>query len=263
MEGHAMTGKRYQVMPPLAEPEYDALKASIAAGYDPARPVVVDENGAILDGHHRQQACAELGITPPTITLPGLTEDQKHDYAMRANLAQRHLTQLQKRELIRAELGRDPSRSDREIGRLVGADHKTVASVRRGGEIPHARRDEEGHEQLARNAAEMLELHDEIEADRALARECAEHWRETWTRIMESLRLCAEAWNPVIAEHTGYATCWDWLQKGDVAEDWRFVAENVSELQNLSPWMAEWMGVDSAPITPAIAEAELMLRGAA
>jgi hypothetical protein len=26
----------YQVMPPLAEPEYDALKASIAAGYDPA-----------------------------------------------------------------------------------------------------------------------------------------------------------------------------------------------------------------------------------
>jgi site-specific DNA-methyltransferase (adenine-specific) len=131
-----MTATPYQVMPPLADAEYDALKASIAAGYDPARPIVVDENGAILDGHHRQQACAELGITPPTITLPGLTEDQKHDYAMRANLAQRHLNQEQKRELIRAELNRNPDRSDREIGRLCGVDHKTVGAVRRG-EIPH------------------------------------------------------------------------------------------------------------------------------
>jgi hypothetical protein len=26
----------YQVMPPLADAEYEALKASIAAGYDPA-----------------------------------------------------------------------------------------------------------------------------------------------------------------------------------------------------------------------------------
>jgi hypothetical protein len=131
-----MTGQPYQVMPPLAEPEYDALKASITAGYDPARPIVVDENGAVLDGHHRQQACAELGITPPAVVLPGLTEDQKHDYAMRANLACRHLTQQQKRELIAAELERDPGRSDREIGRICGADHKTVGAVRRG-EIPH------------------------------------------------------------------------------------------------------------------------------
>ena len=131
-----MAAQPYQVMPPLADAEYEALKASIAAGYDPARPIVVDENGAVLDGHHRQQVCAELGITPPVVTLPGLTEDQKHDYAMRANLACRHLTQLQKRELIAAELERDPGRSDREIGRLCGADHKTVGSVRRG-EIPH------------------------------------------------------------------------------------------------------------------------------
>lgn len=131
-----MTGEPYQVMPPLAEPEYDALKASIAAGYDPARPIVVDENGVVLDGHHRQRAAAELGITPPVVTLPGLTEDQKHDYAMRANLACRHLTQAQKRELIGSELERNPGRSDREIGRLCGADHKTVGAVRRG-EIPH------------------------------------------------------------------------------------------------------------------------------
>jgi len=126
----------YQVMPPLDDAEYDALRASIAAGYDPARPVVVDEHGVILDGHHRKRVCDELGIDPPTVVLPGLTEDQKRDYALRVNLACRHLSREQKRALIRAELDRNPQRSDREIGRLCGVDHKTVGVVRRG-EIPH------------------------------------------------------------------------------------------------------------------------------
>jgi hypothetical protein len=123
-------------MPDLSPAEYEALKASIAAGYDPAHQIVVDENGAVLDGHHREQACDELGITPPRVVLPGLTEDQKHDYALRANLACRHLTRQQKRDLIRAELDRIADRSDREIGRLCGVDHKTVGVVRRG-EFPH------------------------------------------------------------------------------------------------------------------------------
>lgn len=137
-QGAPMTDP-YQVMPPLTAEEYDALRASIAAGYDPAHPVVTDEDGNVLDGHHRQRICAELGITPPAVVLPGLTAGQKHEYAVRANLARRHLTSAQKRELIAAELERDPDRSDREIGRLVGADHKTVGSVRRG-EIPHPQR---------------------------------------------------------------------------------------------------------------------------
>ncbi len=262
-----MTGQPYQVMPALAGPEYDALKASIAAGYDPARPVVVDENGAVLDGHHRQQACAELGITPPTVVLPGLTEDQKHDYAMRANLACRHLTQLQKRDLIAAELERDPGRSDREIGRLCGADHKTVASVRQSGEFPQTGRWQRsakpsGEEQLAAKVAQMLALDDEIAGERARALECAARWREIWDRILPALQRAMEVWTPVLAEHTGYATCWEWLQHGDPPESWRILTRNVGYLQNLDPWLAEWFGVDSAPIIPAVAEAELMLRGA-
>jgi ParB-like chromosome segregation protein Spo0J len=123
-------------MPDLAEPEYEALKASIQDhGYDPAHPVVVDEAGAILDGHHRHRACAELAVTAPTVTLAGLTEDEKHDYAVRSNAAGRHLTTAQKRELVARELERNAARSDRAIGRLCGVDHKTVGAVRRG-EIP-------------------------------------------------------------------------------------------------------------------------------
>lgn len=128
----------YQLLPRLAEDEYDALKASIAKeGYDPAHPIVVDEHGQVLDGHHRKMACDELGIDPPTVTRAGLTEGQKFEYALATNLHRRHLSPEQKRELVRAELRRDPDRSDRAIGRVVGVDHKTVGTLRRG-EFPNA-----------------------------------------------------------------------------------------------------------------------------
>ncbi len=256
----------YQVMPSLAEPEYEALKASIAAGYDPSKPIVVDEKGAVLDGHHRRRVCAELGVTPPTITLPGLTEDQKHDYAMRANLACRHLTRLQKRDLIRDELERDPGRSDREIGRLCGADHKTVATVRLNGEFPQTgrwqrRAESSAEERLADSAARILELHDHTESERAAARACAGYWRETWTQVVPAIRTCAEAWGPVIVEHTGYENVWDWLQHSDIADGWHKLVEGVGYLQDLSEFHAAWFGTDSEPITPLVAEVELLLQG--
>ena len=132
--GGTPTPPPYQPMPDLTPAEYEALKADIAQ-HGVQVPIEVDEHGAILDGHNRQRICAELGIAAPTITRAGLTEDEKHAHALRLNLQRRHLTSAQKRELIRAELDRDPGRSDREIGRLIGADHKTVGNVRRG-EIP-------------------------------------------------------------------------------------------------------------------------------
>jgi IS30 family transposase len=39
----------------------------------------------------------------------------------------RHLTSLQKRELIETLLKRDPHRSDRQIAKLVGGSAQTVA----------------------------------------------------------------------------------------------------------------------------------------
>ena len=122
---------QYQPLPPLSPEEYAALRDSIET-YGVLVPVDVDENGSILDGHHRSRICGELGITPPVTVHAGLTEDQKRDYALRVDLTRRHLTSAQKRDLIRAELDRDPSRSDREIGRLCGVDHKTVGAVRAG-----------------------------------------------------------------------------------------------------------------------------------
>jgi ParB-like chromosome segregation protein Spo0J len=152
----------YQPLPPLCDAEYAALRDSIAEhGYDPAHPVVVDEQGTVLDGHHRQRACDELGISPPTQVAAGLTDEQKHEYALRANLQRRHLTTEQKRHLILDELQRDPTRSDRAIGRLLGVDHKSVGRMRKPWRSVHP-----VLERIPRMLPEQLaELADSIAAD--------------------------------------------------------------------------------------------------
>ena len=50
-----MTGAEpWQVMPPLTEDEYAALREDIAAN-GVTVPVIVDQHGVIIDGHHRQK----------------------------------------------------------------------------------------------------------------------------------------------------------------------------------------------------------------
>jgi len=91
---------KYQLMPPLSESEYQALKADIAA-----RGVLVaiekDEQGNTLDGHHREQICKELGFEDyPTNQRLGMSEDEKIYHAITMNLARRHLSAEQRRGLV-------------------------------------------------------------------------------------------------------------------------------------------------------------------
>lgn len=129
----------FQVLPALTDDEYAALKADIA-DHGVLVPVEVDTDGTILDGHHRVRACRELDINDWPQVVRDLDDDEaKRRHARRLNMARRHLTRVQKRTLIAAEITTDPDRSDRAIGRLLGVDHKTVGSVRRelAGETPH------------------------------------------------------------------------------------------------------------------------------
>lgn len=62
-----------QLLPELSQDEYEALKADIARRGVQV-PVEYDEEGNILDGHHRVQACQELGIKDwPSIVRSGMT----------------------------------------------------------------------------------------------------------------------------------------------------------------------------------------------
>lgn len=124
-----MIDEPYQLMPPLSVDEYAALRADIEA-HGIRVPIDVDEQGQTLDGHHRQQIAAELGIHCPTRVVAGLTEEEKRSHAVAVNAHRRALTISQRRALVVAELARDPSRSDRVIGRLCGVDGKTVAAMR-------------------------------------------------------------------------------------------------------------------------------------
>ena len=51
---------KFQVMPPLTDDDFAALKADIKAN-GLLIPVEVDEDGNVLDGHHRVRACTRAG----------------------------------------------------------------------------------------------------------------------------------------------------------------------------------------------------------
>jgi Protein of unknown function (DUF3102) len=87
------TDTKYRVMPPLTADEYESLKEDIRRrGMMVA--VEYDEEGHILDGHHRVKACEELGITEwPRIVRLGLTEDGKRFHARKINMLRKHLSE--------------------------------------------------------------------------------------------------------------------------------------------------------------------------
>lgn len=132
---------QYQLLPELTVDEFAALKADIAKRGVQV-PVEYDEDGNVLDGHHRIRACEELGIEEwPCVTRGDLSEEEKVEHVLSLNLNRRHLTREQRRALIADLLMRTPEKSDRQIGRMAGASHPTVADVREelehGGKIYH------------------------------------------------------------------------------------------------------------------------------
>jgi len=70
-----------------------------------------------------------------------MTDSEKRVHARKLNMARRHMTQEQRRELIREQLAETPEKSDRQIAAGLGVSDKTVGSQRkemeRCAEIPH------------------------------------------------------------------------------------------------------------------------------
>jgi len=120
----------YQLLPELPSWEFESLKESIRR-HGVLLPVVKDERGVTIDGHHRERACRELGITDfPVMTLAGLSEAEKRDHALLLNLVRRKLTRRQLREIIAAEIRRSPELSNNWLGGVLGVSKNTVAAVR-------------------------------------------------------------------------------------------------------------------------------------
>jgi hypothetical protein len=127
-----LTTPKYQVMPVLSDEDETALRESIRE-HGVRQPILIDEDGAVIDGHHRQRIAAEEGKPCPSETIEGLTEDEKRALAWEVNYNRRHLTAAQRRSLlenlVKAELAKGKV-SDRMLGKRFGVDHKTIAVVR-------------------------------------------------------------------------------------------------------------------------------------
>jgi len=79
------------LLPPLSTEEFDALKADIKTNGQ-RDPVLVDEDGNILDGHHRQK----IDPKAKTRVIRGLTEAEKKAFVFRVNFCRRNLSPTQK-----------------------------------------------------------------------------------------------------------------------------------------------------------------------
>lgn len=122
----------YQVMRPLTEDEYEALKASIRE-HGVSQPIEVDSDGNILDGHNRFAICAELQIPCPIKVVTHLKTDQeKRDYARQMNCAKRSPGLAEKKRIAEQILLEDSTRTNHAVAKLVGISPHTVKAVRIG-----------------------------------------------------------------------------------------------------------------------------------
>lgn len=119
----------YQFLPRLSDDEYTSLEKSIRE-HGIQVPIVVDENGSVIDGHHRKEIADRLGLPCPRNTARDLDETGKRTLACSLNLDRRHLNREQKREVIAKSLMADPQLSNRQHAERVGASHPTVAAIR-------------------------------------------------------------------------------------------------------------------------------------
>ena len=86
---------KYQLLPPLSQDEYENLKEDVAK-MGVLVPIEFDEVGEVLDGHHRIQACRELGITEyPRVIREFKNEEEKHAHVYVVNIARRQLSSEQ------------------------------------------------------------------------------------------------------------------------------------------------------------------------
>ena len=119
--------------------KFDDLVADIQA-HGLLEPIVLLK-GMIIDGRNRYRACIASGAKPAYRTVEFSSEEAAITFVISANLHRRHLSGKEKRAIINKLLKANPERSDRQIAADIGADNKTVASVRTEAEateeIPH------------------------------------------------------------------------------------------------------------------------------
>jgi hypothetical protein len=138
------------LVPGLTKEEYESLKESIKQD-GLWVPLIINQDGVLLDGHHRYKACKELRIRPYYIVKELNNKYDEKFFVIDSNLKRRQLNNFQKvelalrRKLILVEIAKNNmsagargdrnltplGRVDEQIGMLAGVSHDTVRKVER------------------------------------------------------------------------------------------------------------------------------------
>jgi ParB/RepB/Spo0J family partition protein len=114
--------------------ELEELKADIKQN-GILQPITLYDDGSglkILDGRNRYAAAKAVGhtFTPANFKEFKGTPKEAEAYVNGVNVKRRHLTNAQKQAYIRNLIAKYPNDSNREIARICGFSHVTVADVR-------------------------------------------------------------------------------------------------------------------------------------
>lgn len=126
---------KYQVMPDLTQEEYEQLKESIRKN-GVLVPIIMDKDGAVIDGHNRYDIAQELKAEGMEMEIPvqisDLTdENKKRQLAYELNLQRRHLSMRDKKKSVEKMLVEFPEMSNRQAAKLAKIDDKTVGKIRK------------------------------------------------------------------------------------------------------------------------------------
>lgn len=137
------------LVPELTPNEFKSLKQSIKEENGLLVPIIVNQDGIILDGHLRYKACQELGIEPNTIVKEFSDKLAEKFLVIECNARRRHLNKFQRTELelklkpmLEERVKRNESlggkgdrnltpllRIDERIGERAGVSRDTVRKV--------------------------------------------------------------------------------------------------------------------------------------
>jgi hypothetical protein len=113
--------------PMIGGHEFEELKADISR-HGILEPIRLYQ-GMILDGRNRYKAATEAGhrFTDKDFQEWSGTPAEAEAWVISTNFRRRQLTNAQKQEVIQLMIKKNPALGDREIARLCGVSHSTVA----------------------------------------------------------------------------------------------------------------------------------------
>lgn len=136
-----MPGK-FEILPPLTPAEHEALQEDIRR-HGVLVPIIRDDEGHIIDGHHRFTIATALKKPCPTFVVAFIgTDAEKTAEAVRLNICRRHLAMngKQRKQYAEIMLIAEPSASPESIAMFLGTSRQCVLRWKKemckNGQIP-------------------------------------------------------------------------------------------------------------------------------